>query len=376
MLSNVLYVATVASHICQFHLPYLKDFRGRGCTVHVAARDNLAEKNGLALQYADRHIEIPFQRSPFDRRNLTAYRQLRDLLRQEHYDLIVCNTPVGGILTRLAARKSRKQGTKVVYIAHGFHFYKGAPKKNWLLYYPIEKMMAPLCDTLITITKEDYALASKKFRTNVAHIHGIGVSADRYHPVTAEEAAAMRQAESLADSDFVILCTGELNKNKDQQTLIRAAAQLKDTIPELKILLAGNGPLEGELKALVADLGLEDTVRFLGYRTDLERVVPAVDLVVSCSRREGMPLNVIEAMLCGKPVIAAENRGTRELIRHGENGLLFPHGEADTLADGILRLTDSALRDTMHACGLQRANAYTVSAVRGELERILHRNES
>ena len=177
----------------------------------------------------------------------------------------------------------------------------------------------------------------------------------------------MRQAENIADSDFAILCTGELNKNKDQATLIKAASQLQSKIPNLKILLAGNGPLESDLRSLVTSLGLDHIVRFLGYRTDLEKVVPAVDVVVSCSHREGMPLNIIEAMLCGKPVVAAVNRGSKELITNQENGLLFQAGNVSELADHILVLQDPRFREQMGRCGKKKAAVYTIESVKNEL---------
>lgn len=369
---KILYTATVLSHICQFHLPYLKELQDHGCIVHVAARNNLAEKNGLALKNADQFVEVPFQRSPFDQRNLGAYKQLKQLIDQENYDLIVCNTPVGGILTRLAARNARKRGCRVIYIAHGFHFYQGASKKNWLLFYPLEKAMANLCDVLVTITDEDFSLAKKKFHTEVAHIHGVGASTERYHPANEAACHEMRQAEGLSDSDFVLLCTGELNQNKDQATLIKAAARLRDDIPNLRILLAGNGPLEAELKALVSSLKLEDTVRFLGYRTDLEKVVPAVDVVVSCSHREGLPLNILEAMLCGKPVAAAANRGSRELIQDKQNGYLFTAGDTAALERYILALCHNMeLCQAMGRDGREKAKRYTVESVKTELLPIL-----
>jgi glycosyltransferase EpsD len=167
---KILYTATVLSHICQFHLPHIKVLKDKGNEIHIAARDNLSEKNGLTLKYADKFHPVDFRRSPFDFKNLKAYKQLSALLKKEKFDFIICNTPVGGILTRLAARNSRKQGTKVIYIAHGFHFYKGAPKKNWLIYYPIEKVMAKLCDTVVTITKEDFVLAKSKFKITLFEI--------------------------------------------------------------------------------------------------------------------------------------------------------------------------------------------------------------
>lgn len=371
---KILYTATVLSHICQFHLPYLQALQEQGVEVHVAARNNLAEKNGLQLRYADRFINIPFQRSPKNPQNLKAYRQLKFLLSQEHYDCIICNTPMGGILTRLAAKKSRRKGTRVIYMAHGFHFYQGAPKKNWLIYYPIEKYMARLCDLIITINEEDYTLAKEKFPTPVSHIHGVGVSAKRYHPVDADAAATMRKAEGLSEHDYVILCTGELNKNKDQRTLLKAVAQLKGQIPNLKVLLAGNGPLDRELKSMAVSFELGNVVKFLGYRTDLEKVVPAVDVVASCSHREGMPLNVIEAMLCGKPLIAAVNRGTKELVKDHVNGLLFNAGDEMALSAHVLTLQDPILRGKMGHCGKEIAKAYTVASVKDELFPLLMKN--
>jgi len=368
---KVLYTATVASHICQFHLPYMKRMKEMGWEIHVAAEDNLAQKKGLTLEYTDQFHRIPFRRNPLKWGNLKAYRQLKALICREKYDLILCNTPVGGILTRLAAGKARKQGTKVVYIAHGFHFYRGAPKRNWLLYYPLEKWMAPKCDLLITLNREDYTLAKERFSTSVARIHGIGASDEKYHPVSARENAVMRENLGLSENDFVLLCTGELNRNKDQKTLLRAAAAVKEQIPSLKILLAGNGPMERELKLLTAELNLQEHVIFLGYRRDLERVVPCVDMAVSCSHREGLPLNVVEAMLCGKPVIAAENRGTRELLLPGENGLLFSPGDAKALAKAILDIRESATGMFMGRNGEDMGKHYGILQVSGELMLLL-----
>lgn len=369
---KILYVATVLSHICQFHLPYLRMLKEQGHEIHVAAYDNLAVKNGLQLRYADRHIEIPFERSPFDRRNITAYRRLKELIDGGNYDLIVCNTPVGGILTRLAARQARKQGTKVVYIAHGFHFFRGAPRKNWLLYYPLEKHFSRLCDMVITINEEDYQLAKSRFPGRVEHIYGIGADGNRYHPVSREEQLDMRQREGLSEEDFVVLCTGELNDNKNQKTLIAAAAMLKERIPRLKVLLGGNGPKEQELKAQVRELGLEETVRFLGYRTDLERVVPAVDVVVSCSRREGLPLNIVEAMLCEKPIVASINRGHRELVKDGATGFLLASDDAAGFAVALEALSkDAELGRKLGRTGREKAQPYQVSVVAKSLEKLL-----
>lgn len=368
---KVLLTATVQSHIAQFHRPLAEVLHEHGYELHVAARNNLGEKNGLSLDFADKVFDVPFSRSPKSPDNVKAYFQLKKILAADTYEVVHCNTPMGGIVTRLAAVKARKQGTRVFYTAHGFHFYKGASKKNWLVFYPVEKIMAGSCDTLITITKEDRRLAGQKFHTNVEHIHGVGVYTERYHAVSDAEKLQMRSKERLKDSDFVILCTGELNQNKNQKALIKAAAELKESIPGLKILLAGNGPLEQELRMQIRELGVEDAVRLLGYRTDLEKVTPAADLVVSCSYREGLPLNILEAMLCRKPVVASVNRGHRELVRTGYNGYLVPPDSSAKYAEAIKKIYSSRkLAEQLGENGFRMAQPYTAASVKKELSRI------
>lgn len=368
---KVLLTATVQSHICQFHKPLAEVLHEHGCEVHVAAKDNLAEKNGLTLDFADKVFDVPFARSPKSRDNISAYKQLKKIIDAENYDIIHCNTPMGGIVTRLAAKKARKNGAKVFYTAHGFHFYNGAPKKNWFVFYPIEKFMARFCDKLITITNEDFTLTKSKFPAEAAHIHGVGVYTERYHPVSKEDNASMRLAENLTPGQFVILCVGELNQNKNQKALIKAAAMLKNQIPGLKILLAGNGPLKTDLLNQIKENSLEEQVCLLGYRTDLEMITPAVDLVVSCSHREGLPLNILEAMLCRKAVVASINRGHNELVENGVTGYLVQADDSEAYADKIFLLyNDRFLSEQMGAAGYKKAQLYTTESVKKELEEI------
>ena len=179
-MKKVLLVATVQSHICQFHKPLIKMLKEKGCIVDVCARDNLAEKNGLKLENVDNVFDVPFARSPFSKANIKAYKMLNKVIKDGNYDIVHCNTPVGGILTRLVCKKIKKNRPYVIYEAHGFHFYKGGSKKNWLLYYPIEKHFAKFTDTLITITHEDYELAMKRFKTNTILVHGVGIMTNKY----------------------------------------------------------------------------------------------------------------------------------------------------------------------------------------------------
>ena len=368
---NVLLTATVQSHICQFHRPLVEVLHAHGCEVHVVARDNLAEKNGLKLDFVEKVYDVPFSRSPKSLDNLRAYRQLKRILDQEHYDVVHCNTPMGGIVTRLAARKARKTGTKVFYTAHGFHFYKGAPRKNWLVFYPIERVFARLTDQLITINREDYKLATKKFHTQVAHIHGVGVNEGRYYPVSEYEQQVLRQELGITAEQRIILCIGELLPNKNQPMAIRMMSRIREEFPNAQLLLAGNGPEKDNLENMITQLGLQDHVKLLGYCTCLEKYQRVADVLVACSHREGLPLNLVEAMLTENPVVATKNRGHCELVNHGETGFLVDRNDTDTMAEYVLKLLrEPEERLCMGREGRKFALLYGFENVKRELEKI------
>lgn len=371
---KVLLVATVQSHICQFHKPLVKMLHEHGCEVHVAARNNLAEKNGLKLDFADQVFDVPFERSPFSKRNLTAYKQLKQIIDAGNYDVVHTNTPVGGIVGRLAARKARKNGCQVFYTAHGFHFFQGGPKKSWLIYYPIEKFMCRYTDELITITEEDFQLAQKKFPVSVSHIHGIGANSSKYHPISVDVRAALRSELGFTQDQKIIVCTGELNPNKNQITAIHAMKQVVSKIPEAILLLAGNGATHDELQAAINAAGLQSNAVLLGYHTDLEKYVEVSDLILSCSKREGLPLNIIEGMLCKKPVIASINRGHKELIQNGRNGYIVNAADIDGFAAKMIELLqDNVLSNAFGEAGFAFAQAYTDHTVQLELEQIYNK---
>lgn len=367
MNKKVLLIATVQSHIGQFHKPLMKLLKDNGWEIHVAARDNLAEKNGLQLEYPDKVFNIPFQRSPFDKRNITAYKMLKKLLKEEHYDVIHCNTPVGGMLGRIAGNRYRKHGTKVFYTAHGFHFYKGAPLKNWLIYYPIEKWMSRFTDELITITEEDYKLAIKKFHCKVFRTHGVGVDEKRYVPVSNAE---MQQLKiKMGFRGPVILNIGELLPNKNQKMAILMMNQVIKEYPDAILLIAGNGPEEQTLKNLVKEQGLEHNIRFLGYCTSLQDYQHVSDVSVACSFREGLPLNIVESMLSNTPVVASINRGHCELIKECETGYLVRVDDVNAMARKVCLLLSA---NTMNIVENARNKAlyYTFSSVIKELKDI------
>lgn len=364
---KALFVATVQSHIAQFHLKAIELLKQNGYEIHVAARDNLKEKNGLKLKNVDEVFDIPFQRSPFSLKNFRAYRKLKDVISKGEYDLIHCNTPVGGILTRFAARK---EDGEVLYTAHGFHFYKGAPLVNWIIYYPIEKMMAHFTDKLITINSEDYQLAKSKFKCPVYRIHGTGIDTEKYKNVSEKELENIWKKRQLKKKN-IILCTGELNKNKNQSTIISAMQMVVEKIPDTVLLLAGNGPERENLNHQISSLGLKENVKLIGYRTDLQKFVRLSDIVVSASLREGLGLNLVEAMYCKKPIIAANNRGHRELISNGENGFIVMPKDSVGFANKIIELCNNPnKRKEMGEKGYKRSIPYWDTNVLKELKKI------
>lgn len=367
---KVLLIATVQSHIAQFHRPLIKILKEEGYEIHVAARDNLKEKNGLTIANVDKRFDIPFERSPFNKKNIVAYKELKKIIDEDHYEIISCNTPVGGVVTRLASRKARKNGSTVIYTAHGFHFYKGAPKKNWLLYYPMEKAMSFFTDKLITITQEDYKLVKKKFTCTSYRIHGVGVDTEKYNSVRPESIEALREEWGLKDK-YVILCTGELNENKNQTTLIEAMRNVLKAVPNVVLLLAGNGPKEHILRNKIAECGMQEHIKMIGYHTDLEIYAHAADLIVTVSLREGLPLNVAEAMYLKKPVVASVNRGHKELVHDGKTGYLVPAKDQILLAERIIELAsdeEKAVRFGENA--KKKILPYTDKEVSKELKKI------
>lgn len=367
---KILFVATVQSHIAQFHGGAIDLLKEMGYEIHVAARDNLAEKNGLRLSNVDKVYNIPFDRSPFSTKNIVAYRKLNVILRKEKYDIVHCNTPVGGILARISANKYRRDGCCVIYTAHGFHFYKGASKRNWILFYPIEKVMSKYTDKLITINNEDYNLAKQKFSCPVYHLHGVGIKTQKYDSITKKNVQKFR-IEQGWDKNFLIVCTGELNLNKNQETVILAIQEVKKQIPNVKLLLAGNGPNESSLRKLIHEQNLDENVELLGYRTDLEWFVHASDIVVSASFREGLPLNIAEAMYCGKPVVASLNRGHSELVKHGKTGYLVKATNPHEFANRIIELAlNKDKRDIFGEAAMNNVKKYTDISVRDEFKKI------
>lgn len=342
-MKKVLFVAHVDSHIRHFHLPYLKYFKEKGYEVHVATSNNENDN----FPNCDVKHNIPMQRNPFKLDNLKAYRELKKIIKNENFDIIHCHTPVGGVLTRLASINARKQGTKVLYTAHGFHFYKGASKKNWILYYPIEKFLSRFTDVLITMNNEDYKIAKNKFHAkSVKFVHGMGVDANRFNTnkLTNEEKKQYAEELEINEKDFIIMYVGELNKNKNQIILIENFKKILERIPNAKCFLIGNGDLQKEYVEKIEELGLENKIKLTGYRKDTDKILKLANVYVATSLREGLPLNLIEAGLIGLPILGKKIRGNIEIIKDGENGFLFTN-TSEMIEEIVLIAKNKELRE-------------------------------
>ena len=320
-MKKVLFTATVDSHILQFHLPFLKLFKDKGYEVHVATNGD------EEIPYCDKKHVICFERSPIKLNNLKAIKDLRKIINEEKFDIIHCHTPMGSVVTRLAAKKARKKiHTRVIYTAHGFHFYKGAPIKNWLIFYPVEKYLAKYTDTLIKINKEDYELAKKKFSKrckNIEYVPRVGIDEEKFNfKMTKKEKTELRKSLGLKDSDFVMIYPAEISKRKRQEWLINTLSDLLAKHKDMHILLPGKDSLNGKCQQLVKDLNLEKQIHFLGYRTDIPKLLKISNIAVSTANQEGLPVNIMEAMYVGLPIVASNCRGNRDLVEDGRNGYL------------------------------------------------------
>lgn len=344
-MAKILMTATVQSHIAQFHKPVIKMLQEMGHRVEVAAKYNLNEKKNLTLTEPDQIHEVNFCRSPFSFQVFSAYRQLKKVIAEGEYDIVHCNTPVAGILTRLACRKLRKQGkVKVMYEAHGLHFFQGGPKSGWLIWYPIEKFFSRFADMMVLINKMDYALVQEKFHAKqVRRIPGIGVNLSQFKDLGMGD---IRQELGIPADAPLIMSVGELNENKNHKTVITALSMLENK--KAHYAIAGNGPLLQELTACAESLGVADRVHFLGYRRDVPVLLKQADVFVLPSRREGLGMAAIEAMSCGLPLVSSNRHGINDYSIEDVTG--YKHDPADSkgFAQSIDKLlSDDALRSKL-----------------------------
>jgi len=324
---KILYVTTIGATMAFFET-LIEELIKDGHTVDIATNDSTRKVPDCYRDFGCRVFSLSCSRSPFSKGNLNAIGQVRRLVEKENYDIVHCHTPNASIITRLACRKLRKKkGLRVFYTAHGFHFYKGAPIKNWLLYYPVEKFCSRFTDKLITINQEDYELAKNKFRAGeICYVPGVGTDLSKFENVSVDRAAKRREI-GVPGNALLLLSVGELNENKNHRMGIETIARLNDS--NIHYAIAGMGDNRDCLLGLAKELGVSDQVHFLGYREDVAELYAVSDVFFFPSFREGLSVSLMEAMACGLPVVCSRIRGNTDLILQGGGELFDPHSKDD-----------------------------------------------
>ena len=377
-MKKMLMLASVASMIDQFNMSNIDILRRHGYEVHVAANfehgntstEQRVKEFKKELEELDiKYFHIDFSRNITDiKMNIKSYKQIRNLMLINKYDFVHCHSPIGGVCGRLAAHSTK---TMVIYTAHGFHFFKGAPIKNWLLYYPIERWLARYTDVLITINKEDYARAKKSFKAGrVEYIPGVGLDTKKFGMKTVDK-IVKRNELGIPENAKVLLSVGELSKRKNHEVVIKAIAKLNN--PQIKYLVCGQGLLDSYLKELAKNYGVSKQVEFLGYRSDILEICAASDVFVFPSLQEGLPVALMEAMASGLPSVVSNIRGNIDLIKEGKGGYLCKPRNINGFAKAISLLTqDAEKRRSMGNYNLETIKQFDVEKVKSELLKIYH----
>lgn len=351
MPEKVLVLASVASMIDQFNMPNIKLLQSMGYEVHVACNFLIGSTCSSAkidalkqtlTEWGVSFFQIDFTRSVMNlKQDYIAYKQVKQLMLQNKYAFVHCHSPIGGVVGRLAGHATK---TKVIYTAHGFHFFKGAPLKNWLIYYPIEKFCARYTDVLITINKEDYAFAQRKMHAKkICYVPGVGIDLSKIQSVECDR-AEVRRSMGVPEDCTLLLSIGELNVNKNHQVVVKALARLNNT--NVHYAIAGLGDQKENLLNLAKNLGVESQFHLLGFRTDALKLYKAADVFVFPSFREGLSVSMMEAMASGLPIVCSKIRGNVDLVEDGVGGFHFVPSDVDGLIQNLKNIIDDSAKIT------------------------------
>lgn len=343
-MKKVLFTATVASMLGQFNMDNMKILQGLGAEVSVAcdfkdtsvwSKERITKFRQELEDNKIKYHQIDFPRNPLNIiKMFKSYLELKSLIKNSGFDLIHCHTPVASVISRIIAHFNR---VKVIYTAHGFHFYTGAPIKNWIIFYPIEWLLSMWTDTLITINKEDYTRAQKHFKAdNIIYVPGVGINLEKFsfEAVNSED---KRKQLGITEKDIVFLSVGELSNRKNHEIVIKAIQQISNI--RIKYFIVGKGSLEGKLSNYIHEAGLEDNVKLLGFRSDIAELCQLADLFIFPSLQEGLPVALMEAISCKCPVICSRIRGNVDLVE--EDSYLFNPNDAESVKDCIERLLNN-----------------------------------
>lgn len=370
-MSKRILVTSTDLMMIQFLVPHVINLSQNGFEVEIACSDvggRMQEVEEKLQGYTKKIHVVRLHRSPINFDNINGYKDMKRVIDSTYFDTIWTNEPVMGVVTRLAAKDARKRGTKVLYMVHGFHFYKGAPKLNWMIYYPIEKMMASKADVICTVNQEDYKRAQRFRVREVKYIHGIGINTERL--TLGEKRTNIREELGLSEEDILVLSIGELNKNKNQKVIIHAMKVIDDK--KLHYILCGKGDKENVLKKWVNHLELEQNVHFLGYRKDVVDICSQSDIYVMPSYREGLPVSSLEAMYCGLPLVTSNIRGLCDVMENGKSGYMFQPNDWRGFAKGIKTLMrNSEKREKMGKWNKEKVKPFCIEETKKEVAMII-----
>lgn len=363
-MKKVLLISNLATKFTNFIIPPIEILQKLDYEVHTCA--NYSNFTDDKSKYNIKMHQIDFERNPFNIKNIKAYRQLLKLMKEEKFDLVHCNTPIGGLLGRICAKKLKVP--KVIYTAHGFHFYKGAPLINNLIYKNVEKLLAKYTDILVTMNKEDYEAAQKfKLSKNgkVMFVHGVGMDTENFK-IENFDALEYRKNLGLKEDDVVVISAGDLIKRKNYETAIKAISECKKD--NIKYLICGTGQEEANLKRLTEQLGLNEQIQFLGYRNDIKELMNCSDIFLFTTKQEGLPRSMMEAMSAGLPCIASKIRGNIDLLEDGNGGFLNDVAKPEEFASSLSILADNkAKREKMGQFNKENIKKFDTENVKKEL---------
>lgn len=330
---RVLYVATIGGFM-PFFKSFIRELLDNGNEVDIATNMSDYPLPDYYKEWGCGIYQLSCSRSPISKGNFYAIKEIKKIVNDNKYDIVHCHTPIAAACTRIACRKARKNGTYVIYTAHGFHFYSGAPMKNWIIFYPVEKICSKWTDVLITINTEDYNRAKKTFKTNIIeYVPGVGIDVSRFSNDPTDK-TDKRIALDLPQSAYVILSVGELNYNKNHQIVIRALSQIKDD--NIHYVIAGKGDRHDSLIKLANELGVDKQLHLIGYRSDVSELYKMADIYILPSYREGLNVSVMEAMSSGLPCIISDIRGNKDLIDDDKGGYLLNPDDYHSFAKRIV----------------------------------------
>ena len=366
---KILYVTTISLTMNSFFKPHVEMLVQEGHQVDIACNYKDLALDNLYSELGCHSYQIDFSRSPLSVDNVKAYVQLDKLIRQNDYDIVHCHTPNAAAITRLVCRKYRKRrGLKVFYTAHGFHFYKGAPILNWLVFYPIEKICSYFTDKLITINKEDFVLAKERFRAKEVHyVPGVGIDLSKFENVQVDRAEKRREI-GVPEDAFVLISVGELSARKNHKMVLDSLISVDND--RFHYIIVGQGKLLPKLKDYVYEYGIAHKVHFLGYRQDIAELYSVSDICCFPSIHEGLPVALMEAMASGIPVVCSNIRGNEDLVDKN-SGFLIDLNNIEEFAKAIIKISkDSELRANIVNTNLKKIKDFSESRILEQLKQL------